>query len=364
MKEEFKNSTMKQVNKFFGVNNKSSNKPKAQSKPVALAPAPAPVPVPVPPPAYNVPALTSANFPSSISSPSEQQGLFSHIYCNNYSSNEPFIRNNGKDFGASLKTYKTLTEPDENSCLTNCNNDKYCSSYVYNKLSKNNNCNLYNVIPITLNNNNSTNSGYKHKYNYNLSNLNSNQKNIVKNDCLNSYLNEQYNTTDKNYASCYTINNNEKIEFNGNCLWNSIFNGTKGETKNKSTYENNDLINSIGDNTIDDFTKEYTYYLQTQTNLLQSDNENHKERRDNRAEHEAKKRFDETKKYVNEVQKYNNVLLKNQIKHNDKTDLKRITIENFKNNDEIQYGKAIKNAGYLLLIIITVILAFIIYKNI
>ena len=308
---------------------------------------------PIPPPPYNVPSLSSVNFPSYTN----ESGLFSHIYCNNILTTNDFIQNNNKDFGSSIKVYKTLTQNNENDCLTQCKNDKYCSSYVFTKNNNKDNCKLYNVVPTNLNNNSIVNSGYKYKYKYNFNNLNDGQKNNVKSDCINTYLNQQYNTDNKKYSSCITYDN-DKINFNSSCLYYSVFDG-KRKTVNLSKYENNDIINSIGDNTINDFVKEYNYYLQTQTNLLQTDNENRNEKEDNEERRKAEIRFKETEKYVKDVQKYNNDLLTEQIKDNVQTNLTRL-VETFENkNDDIN-----KKQKYLLIFFIILIFAFIIYKNI
>ena len=157
---------------------------------------------------YPIPAVTSSNFPTSANN-----NLFSSVFCKNVSTNNGLIQKSNSTFN-NLPVYKTQTTPDENTCLNNCNTDKYCSSYNFIKNKSSSNCLLYNQVPTSITNNNNSNIGYKNNYKYDFNNLNTSQKNIVRNDCINNYLNDTYSTNNLNYTPCYSLgNNNSQIKF-------------------------------------------------------------------------------------------------------------------------------------------------------
>jgi hypothetical protein len=219
-----------------------------------------------PPP---LPSLSSSNFPII-----DTNNLFSSVFCNNISTNNGFIQKANSTFD-NLQVYKTETISDENTCLNNCKNDPYCTSYNFIKNISSSNCLLYNQIPTSIGNDININAGYKNTYTYEFDNLNSSQKNIIRNDCINNYLNNNYNTTNLNYTTCYSLtNNNSEINFSATCLANMYEPLNKIKTNTTFTNIDNNLIDSTTDKQLNDFAKNYTGYLQTQIGLLNKSNLN------------------------------------------------------------------------------------------
>jgi hypothetical protein len=217
---------------------------------------------------YPIPTVISNNFPTS-----PNNNLFSSVFCN-VSTNNGFIQKENSTFN-NLPIYNTQNTPDENTCLNNCKNDDYCSSYSFQKNNSSSNCLLYNQVPTSISNNDiNINIGYKNTYNYNFDNLNSSQKNVIRNDCINYYLNNNYNTTNLNYTNCYSLgNNNSQLNFNPSCLANMYTPLGKVNTINNFTNINTDIINSITNEKLNDFINNYTGYQQTQIGILNSSNE-------------------------------------------------------------------------------------------
>jgi hypothetical protein len=218
----------------------------------------------------SIPSLSSSNFPTS-----PDNNLFSSVFCNIVPTNNGFIQQANSTFN-NLPVYKTETTSDENTCLNNCKNDDYCTSYNFIKNNSSSNCLLYNQIPTSISNNDiNINIGYKNTYNYNFDNLNSSQKNVIRNDCINYYLNNNYNTTNLNYINCYSLgNNNSQINFSGQCLANMYEPLNKIKINTSFTNIDNNLIDSTTDKQLNDFANNYTGYLQTQIGLLNISNLN------------------------------------------------------------------------------------------
>jgi hypothetical protein len=220
-----------------------------------------------PPP---LPSLSSSNFPTTATN-----NLFSSIFCKNILENNGFIQKADSTFN-NLPVYKTETTSDENTCLNNCKNDPYCSSYNFIKNKSSLNCLLYNQVPTSISNNDiNINAGYKNTLNYDFNNLNTNQKNVIRNDCINNYLNNNYNTTNLNYIECYSLgNDNSELNFSAQCLANMYEPLNKIKTNTSFTNIDNNLIDSITDKQLNNFTNNYTGYLQTQIGILNTSNSN------------------------------------------------------------------------------------------
>jgi hypothetical protein len=219
-----------------------------------------------PPP---LPSLSSSNFPII-----DTNNLFSSVFCNNISTNNGLIQKANSTFN-NLPVYKTETISDENTCLSNCKNDPYCTSYNFIKNISSLNCLLYNQVPTSMGNDININSGYKNTYNYDIDNLNTSQKNVIRNDCINNYLNNNYNTTNLNYTTCYSLgNNNSQLNFSATCLANMYEPINKIKTNTSFTNIDNNLIDSTTDKQLNDFANDYTGYLQTQIGILNISNSN------------------------------------------------------------------------------------------
>ena len=219
---------------------------------------------------YPIPAVTSTNFSTSYNN-----NLFSSVFCKNISTNNGFIQKTNSTFNK-LPVYKTETTPDENTCLINCKNDSFCSSYSFQNNNSSSNCSLYNQVPTSIANNNNINSGYKSNYNYDFNNLNTSQKNVIRNDCINNYLNDNYNTNNIDYSSYYSLgNNNSQINFNAESL--ATVYEPLGKVKTKNIFTNNsdtNIINAKTNKELNNFSNNYTGYLQTQIGKINLSNEN------------------------------------------------------------------------------------------
>jgi hypothetical protein len=220
---------------------------------------------------YPTPEMSSNNFPTSANN----NNMFSSVFCNNISTNNGFIQKENSTFN-NLAVYKTESTPDENTCLNNCKNDGYCSSYNFKKNNSSSNCLLYNQVPSSVSNNDiSSNVGYKNNYNYDFNNLNSSQKNVIRNDCINNYLNDNYDTNNLNYTSYFSLaNNNSQINFNPQYLANLYEPLGKVKIKKNFTNIDNNLIDSTTDQELNNFANNYNGYLQKQIASINSSNNN------------------------------------------------------------------------------------------
>jgi hypothetical protein len=271
---------------------------------------------------YSIPAVTSSNFPTS-----ENNNLFSSVFCKNISTNNGFIQKANSEFN-NLPIYKTESTPNEDTCLNNCNADKYCSSYNFIKNNSSSNCLLYNQVPTSIVNNNNNNCGYKNNYKYNFDNLNSSQKNIVRNDCINNYLNENYDTNNLNYTSCYKMENNDtEINFDAQCLANMYEPLDKIKIINDYTNIDTDIINSTTNDELNNFANNYQHgYFPSQIALLNKTNSKHGKDIYNDEIH------DKTKIEVNRAK---NFLLEEKNKVSKKINDYLGVTEKFENNNDI-----------------------------
>jgi len=295
---------------------------------------------------YPIPAVTSNNFPTSANN-----NLYSSVFCNNVSTNNGSIQKENSTFN-NLPVYKTQSTPDENTCLNNCKNDSYCSSYSFQKNNSSSNCSLYNQVPTSISNNNNINSGYKNTYKYDFNNLNSNQKNVIRNDCINNYLNNNYDTNNLNYTSNYSLgNNNSEVNFNPESLANLYAPLGKVNAKNIFTNIDTDIINPTTNQQLNNFSNTYTGYLQTQIGTLNSSNGNN-----------TNSYYNEEINHKTNIQSDNatNNLLE---KKNINTDLINQSIngvENFENNNESNNNES-KTINFYLFIFIVIIFLYIVY---
>jgi hypothetical protein len=304
---------------------------------------------------YPIPAVTSSNFPTS-----PNNNLFSSIFCKNISTNNGLIQKANSIFN-NLPIYKTQSVTNENTCLNNCNTDKYCSSYNFIKNASSSNCLLYNKVPSSITTNNNNNIGYKNNYKYDFNNLNTSQKNVVRNDCINNYLNNTYSTNNLNYTSCYTLgNNNSEINFNASCLANMYTPLNKIKVVNNYTNINSNIINPITNKELNDFSNNYDEYLQTQIGLLNSSNKKNNNNNNNL--------YIEEINYKTNIEADNakNALLEKKIINTEKiidnlNGIENIT-ENFENN--MDYSNNITKSNiinFYLFIFIVLVFLYIIY---
>lgn len=323
-------NVQKAGNKFFRLNTYDKKKSKPSPKPVIK------------------PQLSSVNFPENNKSPR----LFSHIYClNNSNISDNFFTKSNNDFGNNIKSYKEIKQNTENSCLKECNKDNQCTGYVYD-ISKNN-CKLYNNIPTVLNSNQGVNSGYKYNYDYKFSLLNENQKNVVKNDCLNTYICNNYSEycEDKLNDCFYNLRNSNSIGLNVDCVKSKVNDNTIKKNIKNNINDNNIDKNSITDPDINNFIKNYELELQTQTNLLQNDNQTIYNNTENNIKETINNEFNETKDYLKELNELNNERIKVSIIG---------PIENFSNFNDYIYNNSIKTKKIVLLVILIIIIFFIV----
>ena len=302
---------------------------------------------------YPIPAMSSNNFPTS-----SNNNLFSSVFCKNISTNNSFIQKENSTFN-NLPVYKTQSTPDENTCLNNCKNDAYCSSYSFQKNNSSSNCSLYNQVPTSIANNNNINSGYKNTYKYDFNNLNSNQKNVIRNDCINNYLNNNYDTNNLNYTSYYSLgNNNSQINFNAGSLANLY--APLGKVNNKNIFTNidNNLIYPTTNQELNNFSNNYNGYFQTLIGTIHSSNGNninsdYNEEINNTTNIQS----DNAKNNLLEAQNENTDLINQSINGTENNNI----IENFGNNNESNNNDKSKTIKFYLFIFIVIIFLYIVY---
>jgi hypothetical protein len=226
---------------------------------------------PPPPPPLIPPKINSSYFPENFTN----ERLYSHTFCDNisYFDNIPTTGTNNNIitkpffiFDNNSNPYKTVSSGIDN-CIKQCSDDIICGSYTFNKT--NNTCSLFNSYPKTIKTDWNSFSGYKKNPNFNFDSLNTNQKNVIRNDCLNSILRNE-NISNKDFSSCLKpINNNgnnSKIIFDPDCVFNKL---GKGKIVNERNNINVDsLSTSIQDKNISKYVNDYQGYLKTQINLV------------------------------------------------------------------------------------------------
>jgi hypothetical protein len=304
---------------------------------------------PAPPP---LPSLSSSNFPTT-----SNNNLFSSVFCNNIPTNNSFIQKENSTFN-NLPVYKTETTTDENSCLNNCNIDNYCTGYSFDKSSTN--CLLYNKVPTSISNNINTNIGYKTNYKYDFNNLNTSQKNIIRNDCVNNYLNNTYNTNNLNYTPYYSLgNNNSQIIVDPSSLSNVYTPLDKVTTKTNFTNIDSNIIDSNTNQEINDFANKYTGYLQKQISLLNLSNEKntntsyYTQEINNKTDNEA----NNAKNRILEKKNINTLLINESINGG-----KNNITEKFENNiDKSNINNKSNTINFYLFIFIVIIFLYVVY---
>lgn len=301
--------------------------------------------------------------------------LYNHIYCDIFPSNNGFNTCNNCNYGEQT-VLKTRQAKSEQECLNDCNNDKKCTSYSYNKT--NNNCSEYVSFPTQINNNvENVNSGYSiHKFGYNYNNLTPTQKQNIQQKCANQFLNNTFTPNNKNIdlTSCLSISNSEPsgttgilgkssqnglntfLNLDAKCVYNTYnSNGIKTSIRYNPVYNNNDsLINGQSDPTIDNAEKLYNGYNNLKEKIV-SKNEN-------------LSKYDYlNKNYNNNVKEKNNQLLRN---HNDTVErnknmvdnVSNVVLKHFKSNEHFENTYETKNNNkFLFIILILFILLFILY---
>ena len=303
---------------------------------------------------YEIPAVTTTNFPTSANN-----NLYSSVFCKNISTNNGFIQKSNSTFN-NLPVYNTQTTPDENTCLNNCNADKYCSSYSFQNNNSSSNCSLYNQLPTSIANNNNINSGYKSNYNYDFNNLNSSQKNVIRNDCINNYLNNNYDTNNIDYSSYYSLgNNNSELNFNAESLANLY--GPLGKVQTKHVFTNNpdtDKINATTNQELNNFSNNYTGYLQTQIGTINSSNENNIDSYYNEEiNHKTNIQSSNAKNNLLQKKNINTDLINKSINGSENNNI----TENFGNNNESNNNDKSKTIKFYLFIFIVIIFLYIVY---
>jgi hypothetical protein len=228
---------------------------------------------------YPTPAVTSSNFPTT----NNNNNMFSSVFCKNTSTNNGFIKKPNTSFN-NLSVYKTQSTPNEDTCLNNCKNDGNCSSYSFQNNTSSSNCLLYNKVPSSITSNITANSGYKNNYKYDFNNLDNNQKNVIRKDCLNNYFNNQ-NNTNLDYSKYYNIdNNNSNISFNAQPLASDYYERlNKVKVLNNRNNIDSDLIKSITNEDLNNYAQNIDGYLQSQKvilNSLNDDNTNNQYKKD------------------------------------------------------------------------------------
>jgi hypothetical protein len=217
------------------------------------------------------PKINSSYFPENF----KNEKLYSHTFCNNISSldgistagtNNNIITKPFVIFDNYSQPYNTSTTGIDD-CIKKCSDDIMCGSYTFNKPK--NTCLLFKSYPKTIKTDFDSFSGYKKDPNFNFDSLNTNQQNVIRNDCLNSILRNK-NNSNKDFSSCLKpINNsgnNSKITFDPECVFNKL---GKGKIVNERNNINVDsLSTSIQDNNISKYVNNYQGYLKTQINLV------------------------------------------------------------------------------------------------
>ena len=305
---------------------------------------------------YPTPAVSSNNFPTSANS----NNIFSSVFCKNISTNNGIIQKENSTFN-NLPVYKTESTPDENTCLNNCKNDGYCSSYSFKKNTSSSNCLLYNQVPTSIANNDITsNIGYKNTYKYDFNNLNSSQKNVIRNDCINNYLNNNYDTNNIDYTSYYTLaNNNSEVIFNAESLANLY--GPLGKVQSQHVFTNNpdtNIVNATTNEELNNFSNNYNGYFQTLIGKIHSSNGNNINSYYNQEINNTTPiQSDDAKNNLLEAKNENTDLINQSING---TENNNIT-ENFGNNNESNNNDKSKTIKFYLFIFIVIIFLYIVY---
>lgn len=206
-----------------------------------------------PPPKPIVYALANSNF---------NNDMYYDIFCP-YSGYKEL---NNKSFN---KTDSIITKNVNNSivCQTDCTTNPVCTSYSFNKSTKD--CTLYKGFPSSVSTNNSIDSGIKTNGKYSYNNLNSTQKTNIQKHCINKKFQLSFGKNDLDIRSCFNqIKNNKNdnyVDLNAQCVWNNVNTLGKGLLINKSERVNNNKIGgTVSSKSMDKYQTDYTNYL---TNL-------------------------------------------------------------------------------------------------
>jgi hypothetical protein len=135
--------------------------------------------------------------------------LYNQIFCDLFTTNNGFNQCQNCNFGSDQTVNNTSTQQSEQDCLTACNNNHYCTSYLYDTNRTNNNCTQYNSFPDQIMNGvNGMNAGYSlTKFGYDYNNLSGSQQTNVQTKCFSQYLNNQFTPNlQLDTSSCLTVN--------------------------------------------------------------------------------------------------------------------------------------------------------------
>lgn len=249
--------------------------------------------------------------------------MYNQIFCNIFPLNNGFKTCENCNFGDGMSLLNTNTAQSSQNCLIKCKNNEKCTSYTYNNVSKNDNCNLYYSFPTGIVNNvPNISSGYDlTKFTYNYNNLNSQQQQNVQYKCANQYMNNIYTEQNKDLdlGSCLTINNDNQstfFKYNPECVYNIYKSNnvlSSANVKNLSQYNGNkDFENAKHDYEIENRQKNYNDYLNAK---IQNYNINYK-----------LKSTDKDYVQYNESVRENNKNL-----YNDFLNIKQVNADNLKN---------------------------------
>jgi hypothetical protein len=291
--------------------------------------------------------------------------LYNPIFCNLFNTNNGFMQLSNSNFGNNMTTDPNFSVTKQNSedlCLNKCKNDKWCTSYSYDTNSGK--CTEYLNFPTEIVSNlNGVNSGYNLNQVLDYNTLSTDQKNNVKNKCINQYLNNTYtpNKKEVNFLNCLNIQNQDSSTTNLNidaqCTYNIYKSlGIDVTTKDNSTYiDDPAYTNSKRDPVIDNYKKMFDNYNIGQNSISNINNM-------------LKPSDSENKDYNNMIRDTNDTLY-NQYTQSirDKTDSmnnysddikKKIGIENFENENKSNLYKNI--AKFIILFIIILLIWYII----
>lgn len=231
-------------NNILGVKKKSSPKPPPPPKPIVYA-------------------LNQNNF---------NNNMYYDIFCpqNDYNMFE------NKTFNKT-DTIPSTNEENIINCKSKCTSNPICTSFTYNKNTKN--CTLYKGYPSSLNNNqNGNHSGIKTNLKYSYKNLNSNQKKNIQKHCINKRFKNLYSNQKLDIRDCFNQikqnKSNDYIDLNAQCVWSKVNELGKGKLINKSERVNKNKIgNSLSSSSMNKYQTDFTNYLINIQNYFNTEKE-------------------------------------------------------------------------------------------
>ena len=148
--------------------------------------------------------------------------LYNQIFCDLYPTNNGFNTCTNCNFKGKNNILDVFTFSNEQQCLDDCGTKKNCTSYEYDTTKSENNCTQFYTFPNDIDySKQNINSGYSLKFGFDYDNLNEKQKNNVKIQCSNQYLNNTFNLGE-NLNSCLSFSDDEdisKMNVDPECIW-------------------------------------------------------------------------------------------------------------------------------------------------